>query len=47
MDTLRNVLAAACLVVAAPADAETVADWRPYIAEASIRSAFRQRGSRP
>ena len=34
---MRTVLAAACLGLAAPVHAETVADWRPYIAEASTR----------
>ncbi|WP_448659173.1 lytic transglycosylase domain-containing protein [Sphingomonas sp. CJ99] len=37
MGTVRVVLATASLAIAAPADAETVADWRPYIAEASAR----------
>lgn len=37
MGALRTVLAAVCLVVAVPAGAESVADWRPYIAEASTR----------
>lgn len=34
---MKAVVVAACLVLAAPADAETVADWRPFIAEASMR----------
>jgi len=37
MGALRTVLAAACLGLAAPVHAEMVADWRPYIAEASTR----------
>lgn len=34
---LRACLAAVSLVLAAPAHAQSVADWRPYIAEASAR----------
>lgn len=37
MGAVRAVLAAASLAIATPAPAETVADWRPYIAEASTR----------
>ena len=37
MGALRTVLAVACLGLAVPAHAESVADWRPYIAEASTR----------
>lgn len=37
MDALRIALAAASLVIVAPAQAQSVADWRPYIVEASAR----------
>lgn len=37
MDALRLWIAAAALASASPANAETVADWRPYIVEASDR----------
>lgn len=37
MDALRALAAAAMLVFAAPAQAHSVADWRPYIIEASDR----------
>lgn len=37
MGPLRACVTAVCLTVAAPAQAESVADWRPYIAEASAR----------
>ena len=34
---MKAIVVAACLALAAPVDAETVADWRPFIAEASKR----------
>lgn len=37
MGTVRLWIAAASLAFASPAQAETVADWRPYIHEASAR----------
>src|SRR3546814_16677069 len=37
MGAVRAFAAAAMLVLAAPAHAESVADWRPYILEASAR----------
>ncbi len=37
MGALRSVAFAAALLLAAPARAESVADWQPYIAEASAR----------
>ena len=37
MGAVRSLLAAACLAIATPANAESVADWRPYINEASAR----------
>lgn len=37
MGALRLGLAAAALAIASPAEAESVPDWRPYIAEASDR----------
>ncbi|WP_296614627.1 lytic transglycosylase domain-containing protein [Sphingomonas sp.] len=37
MGAVRIMLGVASLAVAAPAQAESVADWRPYIAEASAR----------
>jgi len=37
MGSLRQLLVGVSLVAAPPAWAETVADWRPYIAEASTR----------
>ena len=39
MAALRLALAAFALVVASPARADPVAQWRPYIAEASVRFA--------
>lgn len=37
MGALRTMLACTCLTVGMPIRAESVADWRPYIAEASAR----------
>ncbi|MCW6531328.1 lytic transglycosylase domain-containing protein [Sphingomonas sp. MMSM20] len=37
MATLRLWIAAASLAIAGPAQAESVADWRPYVVEASTR----------
>src|SRR3546814_1001824 len=37
MGALRIAVAAASLVLAAPANAESVTDWHPYVAEASAR----------
>ena len=37
MGALRGVIAAAALALASPAQAESVRDWRPFIAEASAR----------
>lgn len=37
MGALRHILAAASLATIAPAHAQSVADWRPYIVEASNR----------
>jgi soluble lytic murein transglycosylase-like protein len=37
MGALRFALAAVSFALAAPANAEAVADWRPYVAEASAR----------
>lgn len=37
MVTVKVSIAAAALVIAAPGQAQSVADWRPYIAEASAR----------
>lgn len=37
MGALKTILVAASLALATPAQAESVADWRPYIAEASTR----------
>lgn len=37
MGALRSVALAAALFIAAPAQTESVADWQPYIAEASAR----------
>lgn len=37
MGALRIAVAAASFVLAAPANAESVADWHPYVAEASAR----------
>lgn len=37
MAALRGIAAAAAIVAASPGQAESVADWRPYIAEASVR----------
>src|SRR3546814_21037575 len=37
MGAVRAFAAAAMLVLAAPAHAESVADWRPYILEAKAR----------
>lgn len=37
MDALKSCIAALLLVLARPAGAQTVAQWQPYIAEASLR----------
>ncbi len=37
MGALRIAVAAASVALAAPANAEAVADWRPYVAQASAR----------
>lgn len=37
MGTLRVLIAAASLAIACPAQAESIADWRPYVTEASAR----------
>lgn len=37
MGAMRIAVAAVSFVLAAPASAESVADWRPYVAEASAR----------
>lgn len=37
MGALKTLLAAAALTLAAPAGAQSVADWRPYVVEASTR----------